>query len=263
MTSPQAGKPAKLRKVARHEQILLELKFKPHVRIAELARRFGVSTETVRRDVEDLHRSGLLDRAHGGASATHGSFMPSVDERAKARIEERERIGRYAASQVKPGEVVMIDAGTTTLQLARFLALAETPIKVITNGLQIAMSLGQSRKAEITLCPGTYLPSEAAVAGTETVGFLDRFNADRCFIGASGLSEREITERVTGFAEVKSLMMKRSRKTFLLIDSQKFGEVHMATVAPLSALSDIVIESVPDSLLQRVLERNSVTVHAV
>ena len=91
---------ARLKKNERRRQILLELKLRPHVRISELAARFNVSTETVRRDFDALSVEGLIARAHGGASAPTQGHYPSLDEREGARIDERERIGRRAAELV-------------------------------------------------------------------------------------------------------------------------------------------------------------------
>ncbi|MDW3117014.1 MAG: DeoR/GlpR family DNA-binding transcription regulator [Roseovarius pacificus] len=108
------------KKQERHEQILLELKLKPHVRVAELAKQFGVTTETVRRDIEDLGRDGLLQRAHGGASARHAGAHHDLDARRHQRVAERERLGRFAASLVAEGSSIMVDAGATTMEFARF-----------------------------------------------------------------------------------------------------------------------------------------------
>lgn len=85
--------PVRLKKSDRRRQILLELKLRPHVRISELARRFNVSTETVRRDVDALSDDGLISRAHGGASAPAQGHYPGLDERTNTHVEERERIG--------------------------------------------------------------------------------------------------------------------------------------------------------------------------
>ena len=94
----------RFKKGERRRQILLELKLRPHVRISDLAARFHVSTETVRRDVDALSDEGLIARAHGGVSAPTQGHYPSLDERESARIDERERIGRRAAELV--GEFV-------------------------------------------------------------------------------------------------------------------------------------------------------------
>ncbi len=246
----------RLRKSERREQILLELKLRPHVRISEMAERFGVSSETVRRDMDKLSKDGLIARAHGGASASH--HYPDFHQRSQDRQEEREAIGRRAAALVRPGDTVMIDSGSTTVQLARFLAVAGTPCTVVTNSLTVAMTLGQSASAEVILCPGDYLPSEAAVVGTDTVDFLRRHNVDRCLIGATGMSETGVSETIRGFAAVKRTMLDRSSACHLLIDSGKFGRSGLARVGPLAGITSVVVDRRPKAELAKALSAKCV-----
>lgn len=238
------GGHARLKKSERRRLILLELKLRPHIRISELSDRFKVSTETVRRDFDALADDGLIARAHGGASAPLQGHYPSLDERATARIDERERIGRRAAELVHAGETVMIDSGSTTIQMARALAYLGTSCTVITNSIPVAMTLGHGA-AEVLLCPGEYLAAESAVIGTETLEFLARFNVDRCMIGSSGVSVEGPSESVRGFASVKRMMMQRAEHRHLLIDSQKFGRKGLAHVGELSDLHSVVVDKRP------------------
>ncbi|MHA7775876.1 DeoR/GlpR family DNA-binding transcription regulator [Roseibium sp. M-1] len=246
-----AEKP-RLRKAERREQILLELRLRPHVRINDLAERFGVSGETVRRDFEALSGEGLISRAHGGASAMSHGHYPGLDERSSAKVEERERIGQCAAALVQAGETVMIDSGSTTLQFARFLAFRGTRCTVVTNSLPVAMTLGQGQ-AEVILCPGEYLASESATVGTDTVDYLERHNVDRCMIGASGLSADGPSESVRGFAAVKRAMIRQSRVSHLLIDCEKFGRKGLASVGTLKDLHSIVVDREPEGDLRSAL----------
>lgn len=235
------GKP---RKSERRRHILLELKLHPHVRISDLAQRFDVSTETVRRDLDSLAKNGLIARAHGGASAPAQGHYPGLDERAGARTEVRERIGRRAAELVREGETVMIDSGSTTIQAARALAWLGTPCTVITNSIPVAMTIGHGTP-QVILCPGEYLPPESAVIGTETLEFLSRFSVDRCLIGASGLSSEGLSETVRGFAAVKRMMLQRARDRHLLVDSEKFDRKDFSRVAALEDLTSIVSDRKP------------------
>ncbi len=248
---------ARFKKSERRSQILLELKLHPHVRISDLAARFNVSTETVRRDFDALSREGLIARAHGGASAPMQGHYPSLDERESARVEERERIGRRAAELVLEGEIVMIDSGSTTIQMARALAYFGTSCTVITNSVPVAMTLGHGA-AQVLLCPGEYLATESAVVGTETLEFLARFNVDRCMIGSSGFSEEGPSESVRGFAAVKRMMLHRANQKHLLIDSEKFGRRGLAHVGALSDLTSIVVDERPQGSLLSALEVASV-----
>ncbi len=236
--------PPRLRKSERREQILLELKLRPHLRISELAERFNVSTETVRRDFDALADDGLVARAHGGAMATGAGHYPGLDERAHARIGERERIGRRAAALVEEGETLMVDSGSTTIQFARALALRGTTCTVITNSIPVAMTLAQGPQ-QVLLCPGEYLPAESAVVGTDTLDYLARFNVDRCMIGASGLTEDGPSESVRGFAAVKRAMLGRAARRHLLIDAEKFGKRGLNTVGGPGDLDSVIVDRMP------------------
>jgi DeoR/GlpR family transcriptional regulator of sugar metabolism len=243
----------RLKKSERRRQILLELKLKPHVRISELADRFQVSTETVRRDFDALADDGLISRAHGGASAPSQGHYPGLDERNFDRVEERARIGRKAAELVKDGETIMVDSGSTTIQMAQSLAYLGTHCTIITNSIPVAMTLGH-RNSDVLLCPGEYLAAESALVGTETLEFLRRFHVDHCIIGASGLSVEGPSETVRGFAAVKRMMLRQSVHRHLLIDSQKFGCKGLALIGSLDELETIVVDSKPSGKLLGALE---------
>lgn len=251
--------PDRLKKAERRRQILLELKLRPHVRISELARRFNVSTETVRRDFDALEKDKLLDRAHGGASAPAHGHYPSLDERTAARTDERARIARLAASDVRDGETVMIDSGSTTIELAKALAYLETSCTVITNSLPVAMTLGHGA-ANVMLCPGEYQPAESAIVGTETLEFLRNYQVDRCMIGASGLSEEGPSETVHGFAAVKREMLRRARTRQLLIGSEKFGRKGLARVSGLEDLHTLFVDARPNGAVLSALDAAGVEI---
>ncbi|MEX5729975.1 DeoR/GlpR family transcriptional regulator of sugar metabolism [Rhodovulum iodosum] len=250
----------RLAKAERREQILLELRLRPHVGIAELAARFGVSSETIRRDFEELSQHGLLCRSHGGASAAPQGRYPDFDERNQNRLEERERIGRRAAELVQPGDVVMIDSGSTTLQAARFIAHRDVSCTVITNSLPVTMALGQSAAVRVIVAPGDYDPAEAAVTGTETVDFLKRHRAGRCMIGATALAVDGVFETVRGFAAVKRAMLSVSRESHLLVDSAKFDRHGMARVAAPEEIGSVVTDRAPAGALSAILQRRGVAI---
>ncbi|MCZ0813912.1 MAG: DeoR/GlpR family DNA-binding transcription regulator [Pseudomonadota bacterium] len=221
----------KLNKTARRERILLELRLTPHLRTSDLAERFGVTSETIRRDVTALEGAGQVSRDFGGVTATTPGMRPQVETRNRSHLSERERVGRLAASMVRPDDLVMIDAGSTTLQFARTLAFSETPVNVITNSVNVAIVLGQSRAAHVRLCPGDFMAAEAAVVGPETIDFLRRFHATYAFVGMSGISERGFSEAVPGFAGIKRAMLAQSEHLVVMADSHKFGRTDSDLIA--------------------------------
>ena len=254
VSQPRVTKPV------RREQILLELKLRPHVHIGELAERFGVSHETVRRDFEALSRDGLINRAHGGALSATAGHYPGFDERNQTLMLERDRIGRLAAELVRPGQALMIDAGSTTLQAARHLARLGTRCIVITNGLPIAMALGTNPAIEVILAPGDFDPAEAAVTGTETVAFLERHSVEGCLLGAVGVNENGVSETVRGFAAVKQTMLRSSQEANLLICHDKFGKTGLSRVGMLNEFSTLVSDAPPPQPLANSLKRAGVNV---
>ncbi|WP_404384236.1 DeoR/GlpR family DNA-binding transcription regulator [Caenispirillum salinarum] len=249
----------KLRKDARRDEILAELQISPHVRIADLAEKFDVTTETIRRDLDALSELGLVSRAYGGASVRPMGVQPSHHERGSEFVEERARIGAAAAGLVAPGEVVMIDAGSTTLQLARHLGNGDLGLTVVTNCHPVASELGK-RHPRIVVCPGEFDEREASVFGTDTVDFLRRFHANKAFIGASGLAADGFCDVNRGAAWVKRTMLERAEEAWLLVDHSKFGLRLLEIVAPLDALTGVVVDQAPDGALAAALQRLGIKV---
>lgn len=241
-----------MKKPARQAQILAELAASPTVRISHLADVFGVSTETVRRDIDELTRKGLVDRTYGGAAMRPIGRQPDVDARERIAVAERARIGRAAAALVAESDVLMVDSGSTTAQFARALAATGRPVTVITNSLGVAAELA-GRAARVVLCPGDLSGRERGVYGPETIAFLSRFHADIAFIGASGLTDEGPTEVESRASWVKRTMLDRARRRVLLLDATKFDEAHLEVVCPLARLTDLVTDQPPTGPLGRAL----------
>lgn len=246
------------RQSARRAEILHDLRLTPHLRVTEMAARFAVTPETIRRDLAALEGEGRIARAHGGASAPVAGARPDLEARGRARLAERARIGRLAAASVRPGESLMIDAGSTTFEMARHLAWSGTPCTVVTNALHVAMTLGRADGVRVVVCPGDYLPGEAATVGPDTVAFLERRNVNRCFIGASAVSEDGVSEAVPGFASIKRAMISRAERSHLLVDASKFGLTHLDRVADLGELGSVMSDQPCNTGFSRTLEKSGV-----
>ncbi|MDP2699660.1 DeoR/GlpR family DNA-binding transcription regulator [Thalassospira sp.] len=250
-----------MRKKERHQLILQELQIRPHVRVATLAQRFDVATETIRRDLDALSAEGLIDREFGGASARPMGHQPPAEERGQTIIAERARIGAAACAIILPGEVVMVDAGSTVSQLARFLRPGAQPRTFITNCYSVVRNMGdQARSDHVILCPGRYDPQENAVYGTDTVEYLRRFQANKAFIGASGLSRQGPSDVNRDAVWVKRAMMERSGEVWLMIDHTKFDQRFLEIVTPLDVLTGIISDQLPPPALLAQLDRSNVRV---
>ncbi len=250
-------------KADRQAQILMELKLRPHVRIADLAERFSVTPETIRRDLGALDGRGQILRAYGGATAPFPGTQRDLEARQGTQVAERARIGRHAAALVTPGETLMIDAGATTIEFARYLAIAATPVTAITNCLQVAQLLGGVPGSEVRLCGGRLLAREGAMIGEEAVEALSRYRVDACYLGASAINAETVSEAVRGFDMVKRAMVTASERAVLLIDASKHGLTHFARVGPLSMFDLILTDAAPNAGLVQACADQGATLRVV
>jgi DeoR/GlpR family transcriptional regulator of sugar metabolism len=243
----------RLPKTVRQERILQRLSNDVAVRISTLADEFGVTTETIRRDLDELSARGLLARTYGGAAVRSVAGEPGVQTRAQENIAGRQRIAAAAVEEVRPGDVLMIDAGSTTAHFARALVRQPIELTVITNSLTVARALAAAESVAVMLCPGDLRLTEEAVFGVETVGFLERYHADVAVIGAGGITPEEITDADALGAAVKRKMIARASRTVLIADHGKFGQTQFATVCASKAIDLVITDEVPAQVYYDVL----------
>ena len=249
------------RKHLRQERIIALLRVNPTVRVAELAREFDVTTETVRRDLDELGRSGAVNRTYGGAARSSMGHEAAVAERLQAQVGERQAIARCASGQVEAGELVMIDGGSTTIHFARHLSAHSRQLTVLTNSLGVAATLGQDLSSQVVLCPGDYHPYEGIVTGPETIAFLDRFFVDKAYIGASGLTAAGPSEVHSGAAWVKRRMLSQAKRGCLLLDSSKFEVLRHQLICPLNGIDELITDRRPGEALAAALAKAAIEIH--
>ncbi|MCV3207536.1 DeoR/GlpR family DNA-binding transcription regulator [Mesorhizobium sp. YC-39] len=251
----------RLTKKERHELILSEVRRSASIRISKLARRIGVAGETIRRDLIELGEAGLLNRTYGGATISLVTSEPAISERGLTLVEERARIGRGAASLIDKGQIVMIDGGSTTFEVARNLSQLNRDLIIITNSIGVASVAGANPTFRVVVCPGTYDSREGSVFGEDTVEFVRRYNADVAVIGASGVTADGPNDMISGAAAIKRAMMSRSLSTVLVVSCEKFGRSSLNRVCALCAISDIVTDCEPQAEWRAVIEEAGPELH--
>lgn len=256
------GKPERLTKQQRQERIVAELRISPAIRASEIAAKLGVHAETVRRDLKHMDRNGLLNRTYGGAAVAPLAFEPSLAERDRILVPERRGIGECAAGLITAGEVLMIDAGSTTIHFSRVLATRGQPLTIITNSYGVAAVLARTSSIRILICPGEYDGTQGGVSGPDAIAYLTRFHANTAVIGAGGLGVEGPSEFDPDFAAVKRAMLARAQRKILLVDHSKFNRTMLDLICPLEDLSDIVVDRTPGGKLRMALKRAGVMVHA-
>ena len=230
------------------------------VRIATLAKAFDVTTETARRDLDELAQSGALKRTYGGGASRSLIDEPGIGVRSRAHASERGLIGAVAAGMVESGDALMIDCGSTTTLFANALAARDLHLTVLTNCLPVARALGTNAHCRVVLCPGDYVPREGGTFGAEALDFIRRFKSNKAFIGAGGLTPDGVTDADSLGCAVKRAMIERSDRTILLLDSSKYDLVQFERVCALSDVDELVAEATPPKALAGGLKRAGVHV---
>jgi len=244
----------------RHAQLLALLRREGTVRIATLAKVFDVTTETARRDLDELAQGGALKRTYGGGASRSLIEEPGIGIRSRAHAAELALIGAAAARIVEPGDALMVDCGSTTSLFANALAARNLRLTVVTNCLPVARALGASAHCRLILCPGDYVPREGGTFGADTLEFIRRFKANKGFIGAGGLTSEGVTDVDSLGCSVKRAMMDRSDRTILLLDSSKYDLVQFERVCALADIDELVCEKAPPKKLATGLKAAGVTV---
>jgi DeoR/GlpR family transcriptional regulator of sugar metabolism len=228
----------------RRGQILQIVRREGRVKVNELAALFNTSEVTIRIDLNELHQRGLLLRSHGGAVLPDTVLRESpVQERLKAHSEEKRRIGEMAASLVKDGETIILDSGTTTLEIARKIKTKQG-LQIITNGVNIAVELLDARDAQIFIVGGSLGKDSASITGRFTEDMLDQFSADKLFLSGAGcdpdfgISGAHVEETM-----VNRAMLRISREIILVADASKFTKRSMARIAPFSEIDTIISDT--------------------
>jgi DeoR family fructose operon transcriptional repressor len=244
----------------RQQHILEMLNSKASIKVNELAIKFDVSESTIRRDLKQLDESGAISRTHGGAvSSVKTSFEPTFKEKMDEKHEEKVSIGKVAATMIKDGDTIILDSGTTTLEIAKNITAKN--ITVITNSIDVAGVLSYKEDIEIIVTGGSIRLNTRAMVGPITELVLMNFRVDKAFIGANGVSLKEgITTPNFSEAHTKKTMMNVAEKVIVVVDSSKFDNVSFSIICPMKNVTTIVTDSHLDEEIAREFENEGIEI---
>ena len=245
----------------RRLRIAAQLRRDTRVRVEDLAARYSVSGETIRRDLQVLEERGILRRVYGGAVAQEArGWEPGADERAIARLDPRRAIAAAAAALVEPGETLVFDVGTTVAETARALP-ATFSGRALCVALPTAAELAGREGVEVHLAGGQIRRGDLACVGTGTEKFFERFFADRAFVAASGVHPKAgVTGEDLAEIPVRQAILSQAAEVYVLADGAKLGRVAVGRVCPLSAVTAVVTDAGADLETIRALEQTGVRV---
>lgn len=227
----------------RRTTILDRLEQEGKVQVVQLAEQLNVSTETVRRDLDRLEKEERLRKVYGGAVKVRSdTFEPPFQKRTEIRKHEKSAIGKLAASLVKDGETVMLDHGTTTVEVMRHL-MDRSGITVITHSVSALMMAMEGFKGKFIFVGGEVDVDKQSSAGIMTESILDQFKVNKAFISVSGISMMDgLTDCDLTETYMSKKMIKQAEEVIVLTDHTKFGITTFAKVGKLDDVSMIITD---------------------
>jgi DeoR family transcriptional regulator, fructose operon transcriptional repressor len=246
----------------RRQAILAAVRAEDAAAADDLARQFDVSVETIRRDLRALHSEGLLERVYGGATRPSGrSDEGSFTARSGRNVDLKRAIAALAASLVEPDDTIVIDVGTTALEVARALP-ASFRGRVLTNSVPAAMVLAAREEIELLLCGGQVRPGDAACFGAQAESFFAEFYADKAFLGSGGVHVRAgLTDYHPPEVITRRTIITQSAASYVLADSSKLGAIAVHRVCPLSRVTAVITDYQASPEVIEALTEAGCTVH--
>lgn len=238
-------KPRRLLAEERRRKILMLLETEGRVTVNDLVRRFDVSTVTMRADLDILAENGALVRSHGGAVRRLDPVQDySVAFKETIHHAEKVRIGQAAAGLLKPNQTIILDSGTTTLQVARHIKQQKLKgLTVVTNALNIANELVDAPNVSLIMLGGILRQVSNSFVGPQAERMLAALHADHLFLGVDGL-DLEVGPTTPDIleAELNSLMIAVSTEVTIVADSSKIGRRSLSTIGSLSAIHRLITD---------------------
>jgi DeoR/GlpR family transcriptional regulator of sugar metabolism len=205
----------------------------------ELVRAVAVSESTVRRDLEALDLAGSVKRTHGGAVfAGEGPALPALEDRVATALAEKEAIGKATAALIEDGESVLLDGGTTTLQVAR--ALAGRSLQVVTNSLPIVQLLASSKTIELILIGGYLYPRTGVALGPVAIASMQGIRVRKAILGAGGIVSEGVYNSNLLLVETERQMMSCGQEVVIVADHTKFGRLALARLCGLDEVQRVI-----------------------
>lgn len=227
----------------RWNSILAQLNEKGFVKVGDLTRDFGVSIETIRRDMEALEQKGMLKRVYGGAVrvAFKNADMDDAGH-GNLNIEEKQAIGRKAAGLINNGDTIVVDMDTTTMEAVKAFN-DKKELTCLTNSIPVSMRMIKNNNGAVFLMGGQMHSGHYCTSDFLTVGQLQQFSADKAIIGASGVSVKKgVTDYHVEEAGVRKEMIRIADQVILLADSSKLGLSAFIHICPLEQIDVLVTD---------------------
>lgn len=246
--------------IQRQEEIRRLLLQKKNVTVNEIAKQFGVSDETVRRDLAVLCNEGFCTKTYGGASlATRSTSITSSNVKKSLCVGEKQLIAKIAAEQVKPNDCIFLDHSTTVAEMCS--KIQNMPLTVVTNSIWVIRELGGRKNITLIVTGGSVSVDDQGMFGMETLNFLREHFFDKVFFSCKSVNlSKGIFDATANVAAFRRLLCEQSNQSYLMVDRTKFGIPGFVYTMPFKKLDYLITDAAPDDQWRKVLGEDNVSI---
>lgn len=226
----------------RRQKILDLVSEKGFIALADLAESLEASESTIRRDLDYWDGQGVLKRTHGGAIFLAETFnLPALEERSSKQMEEKRAIAQAAADRIRDGDAVLLDGGTTTLEVARL--LVGRPLQIVTNSLPIANLFASHHEADLVMLGGYIFPRTGVALGPLTVKMMEEIHVRQTVLSVGGITSKGLFNSNLLLVETERQMLRCADEVVVVADHSKIGRQALAFLCDLAAVDTLIVDS--------------------
>ncbi|MFN3214785.1 MAG: DeoR/GlpR family DNA-binding transcription regulator [Henriciella sp.] len=245
----------------RQKEILELIRSHGYVATEQLVRQFGVTAQTIRRDINLLCELELIERFHGGAGRIGNAYNQPYQDRVHEGMEAKRKIARLVASRIPQGASLFLNIGTTTEALAAEL-VGRTDLRIVTNNINIANMMRETDGSDVMIAGGFVRQSDGGIVGEATTEFLKQFRLDIGVIGISGIDE-DGSLLDFDYQEIRSAqaIIQNSRTVYLVADSAKFGRRAMVRLGQYDDIDHLFTDQMPPEAFMDAIRQSDMELH--
>lgn len=227
----------------RRQKVLDIVARRGFISLAELSLEVDASESTIRRDLDFWDKQGVLRRTHGGAVhlVVDGQGLPPLEERTSRQTGEKQAIAQAAAARIQDGDAVLLDGGTTTLEIARL--LVGRPVQIVTNSLPIANLFANNHETDLVIVGGYVYPRTGVALGPLTTQMLENVHVHQTILSCSGITAKGLFNSNLLLVETQRQMMAAADEVVVVADSTKFGKQSLAFLCEQSAIDTLIVDA--------------------
>ena len=247
--------------VERRDSIIQIIQKNGKVRVDTLSDKFDVSSVTIRNDLDFLEKKGIVHRTHGGALLRKSVYEdPSLEEKQQLYRKEKQRIGEKAVELIKDGDSILLDSGTTAMEIAQRLN-GKKNLTVMTNAINLALKLGNPESMSVMLTGGLLRKESFSLVGPEAEATISNYYFDKLFLGVDGLDINfGLTTPNPMEAQLNRIMVERAQQVIAITDSSKFGRHSFSYICDVDVISTLITDTNISVEFERELLRRNIDV---